>query len=335
MPRSNSITINEIAKQCNVSIATVSRVLNGKENVKVETRNKIMHFVESIDKDHTLLQKLEANTGDLIVIITFEDYNPILAPFAKGVYECAKSKGYQAVHYNCYNRSNEMIKNFEYIITRMNVAGFICINTLKDVTIMERLSLKIPFVICYEQYCSENISSVGVDDYEASRTAINYLISIGRKKIALLNGDSTFSFTKRREKGYRDALEAAGMKIEEKYIRRVSDFNYNLGRNAAGNLLQSEDRPDAIFAISDTFAAAVIKEASALNISVPNELAIVGFDNTEVSTMTTPSITTVGQPHYQIGYQGCSILINKIMNPKSPCSQNWINYEFNVRESTQ
>lgn len=336
MAKENNITISDIANMSGVSIATISRILNNKGNVKEETRKKVMDVIQAVDTNGALLGKFKKHGGNLIIAVVTNDANPLISPFINGVNTCANSKGYHVLQYNCFNNAYDRIE-FEYMIKELPVAGFIFQQIVGGNELTDFIAARFPTVVSFEQYQTENISSVGIDDYAAVKSAVEYLITLGRKKIALLNGDLSMPFTVRREQGFLDALKQADIPIRPEYITyiSVSDFNYNLARNVARQILSLPDPPDAFFAITDTFAAAVLKEAKHLGISVPQELAIIGFDNTDVSTMTDPAITTVNQPCYEIGYQSCNILIDKINDPSLASRQVWVNSEFIVRDSTR
>lgn len=336
MAKENNLTISDIADMSGVSIATISRILNNKGNVREETRKKVMDVIQSVDAGGTLLNKFKKRDGNLIVAVVATDSNPLISPFINGINACANSKGYHLLQYNCFNNPYDRIE-FEYMIKELPIAGFIFHQVVGGNQLTDFIAERFPTVVSFEQYQTENISSVGINDYAAVKSAVEYLITLGRKKIALLNGDLSMPFTVRRERGFLDALQQADIPVRQEYMTyiSVSDFNYNLARNAARQILSLPDPPNAFFAITDTFAAAVLKEAKHLGISVPRDLAIIGFDNTDVSTMTDPAITTVNQPCYEIGYQSCNILIDKINDPSLASRQVWVNSEFIVRESTQ
>jgi LacI family transcriptional regulator, repressor for deo operon, udp, cdd, tsx, nupC, and nupG len=122
--------------------------------------------------------------------------------------------------------------------------------------------------------------------------------------------------------------------VRPDYIAHISDINYALALQAAENLLRAADRPEAVFAVSDVIAAAVIKAAKRLGLSVPKDVAVVGFDNTEISLMCDPSITTVNQPRYEIGTCACEILVEQINDPHAARKHLLLGTELIAREST-
>ncbi len=327
-------TISDIAQLTGVSVATVSRILNNKGSVKEDTRIRVLETMQNANISPKLLYKNKPELGNLIVVVVCDGDNPVVGTFLSGIQQCASRKGYYVVQFNCQNRNSNVQDELDFFIGQLPVAGFIFLNLLGDTSVMENIASRYPTVIGYEQFKSESITCIGIDDYSASKNAVNYLLSTGRKRIAMLNSDHSMPFAARREKGYTDALISAGYEINNEYILHISDFDFNLARNAAAHLLTLNPRPDAFFAITDTFAAAIIKEATRIGLHVPKDIAVIGFDNTDVSSMTEPAITTVNQPSFQIGYQSCNQLLEKIINPDISSKLIWLDYEFIVRQST-
>ena len=153
---------------------------------------------------------------------------------------------------------------------------------------------------------------MSINDVAAAKAATNYLISTGHTKMSLVNCNPAFRYSKHREKGYVQALVDAGLNINENWMIRLSSINYFLALSYIRQMLERKNRPDAIFACCDIFGMAAINAANQLGIEVPEELSIIGFDNTNTSSMTNPSLTTVAQPTAQIGSQACELLIEKI-----------------------
>ena len=188
--------------------------------------------------------------------------------------------------------------------------------------------------MCSEHCEDYNISFVSIDDIAAAQKATQYLISTGRRKIAMMNSSTQFKYARHREKGFRLALEEAQIIPNEDWILHLSTMSYGLAMANAMHILSQPDRPDAIFAASDVYAIGVIKAAHKLGLNVPDDLAVVGFDNIEISTMTEPSITTIKQPSRQIGFQSCELLVEQIVNPNADPRQITLETELIVRDST-
>jgi LacI family repressor for deo operon, udp, cdd, tsx, nupC, and nupG len=180
-----------------------------------------------------------------------------------------------------------------------------------------------------------DIPFVTIDDVSAARNAVEYLISLGRKRIAFINGPLEYKYAQDRLKGYLQALEQASIKKDPEIIIQLQEISYDMAVSAAFQLLNSDQRPDAFFASSDVYAAAAIKAVRRSDLEVPKDIAILGFDNIELSTMCTPSITTVNQPKFQLGLLSCEMLIKRISGEQIPISSMYMDTELIVRETTQ
>jgi DNA-binding LacI/PurR family transcriptional regulator len=159
-----------------------------------------------------------------------------------------------------------------------------------------------------------DIPRVTVDDYTATEQAISYLISTGRKKIALLNFTTETLQAQLREKAYRDTLEKSGCEVSEHRIYHMRQIFSDPAYSAAINMLSEDDRPDAIFCTADVYACAAIRAAHFLNLRIPEDVAIMGFDNTNLAILCSPQLTTVSMPMYQIGYQSVNLLCDQLEN---------------------
>jgi DNA-binding LacI/PurR family transcriptional regulator len=205
---------------------------------------------------------------------------------------------------------------------------------VSDIGLLEKLNMRCPLVMCSEFCEGCDVSYVSIDDYSAGKNATDYLISIGQKKIALMNSTLENKYARHREEGYLTSLRNAGIEINENWITHVSDVSFNLALTAATHILNSNNRPDAFFAASDIFAAAIIKAAKKMGLSVPQDISVVGFDNTDISIIADPAITTISQPSFQMGYQACDLLLSKMSNPGTPNKQILLDTELIVRGST-
>jgi LacI family repressor for deo operon, udp, cdd, tsx, nupC, and nupG len=177
---------------------------------------------------------------------------------------------------------------------------------------------------------------VSIDDIAAAHTVMNYIISYGRRRIAFVNGPIRYKYARHRLQGYYEALEKAGIKHDPKLVIQLPEINYDMAVSAVTQLLSASQQspPDAIFCASDIFAAASIKAASRLGFSVPGKIIVTGFDNVEIASMASPTITTIDQPRFQIGFSGTELLAERIANPYVPSRGILLETSLIVREST-
>ena len=304
MALSKNLTITKIAQQANVSIATASRVINQSGAVKEETREKVLQAMKSLN-----YQSRESSSK--YILASFSDFqNPFNADLIRGIRSAASRRGYK-LFLQQIDRPHSS-EAYKFLLNEKIFSGVIFTHVVPDRNLLDAIRIQYPIVMCSEYSEVENIPFVVIDDFEAAQDAMKYLISIGKRRIALLNSSLDHNYAVQREHGYRAALAESNLPINERWMVHLTDIDFESACSAVSNLLSSSERPDAFFCVSDVFASAVIKSASGLNLSVPQDVAVVGFDNVYLTTMTVPSITTVSQPTYQLGFQSANILIDQI-----------------------
>lgn len=323
------ITIDEIAKQAGVSIATVSRIINNKGTVRESTKRKVYHVMEQVNfipKANDTLSYQSSNT----LLVCIPDYsNPFNASVFDGVQESALEHGYNVLilEVKDFSTCEEILKNHA-------IAGIVVLTSPSNSDLISNLEFRCPTVMCSQNSENVGISSVTINNTDSARKAVDYLIFSGRKKIAMMNSSLHYSYAKQREDGFRNALESAGIPVKESWIFHLSAVNYHLAMSNALHLLSQPERPDAVFAVSDVYAVGVVKAAKRLGLRVPEDVAVIGFDNIELSSMIEPTLTTIEQPSYQIGYQAAELLIEKIENPNLETRHIVLDTELIVRDST-
>ena len=332
MAKFNNTTISDIAKSADVSIATVSRVLNNKDKVKAATRKKVLDVIENLGYSANFTDSAGLNKNILMHVPHIS--NPFYISIIDGAQSAAAKRGYNLLLSQSY-RDDYRLADFEPVFNSQSPAGLILLHTLSDPDFFEKLSRYCPVVQCCEYNESSDASYVTIDDFASAKTATNYLLSLGCEKIAMLNSTLNYKFARQREAGYIESLKNAGKEVNSSWILHLPDSNFEMGLTNVTQLLKQPDRPDAFFTISDVLAAAVIKAAGRLGLGVPEDICVVGFDNTDISLMTEPSITTISQPRFQMGYLACNLLIDKITDPSLPNKHLVLDTEFLIRESTR
>lgn len=336
MKTSNKITITKIAEKSGVSIATVSRILNGKGTVKQDTKNKVLSVIEQLEKEYGTTANLRNQTRNSIILLIAESDSPILTEFSTGLHEAAYAKGYQIIIIDYLQIKNNFLETFQSLSKIMPIAGLIMHNCYESQEVMESIAVKYPVIIAFNsQFKSDIISALYNDNYAACQMLCQYLLSIGKRHFAIMSLNDEFKFSTDRERGVLDTLHENGLDIPDNWIVRLPTLNTDLAVNEMDILLSGEQRPDAVIAINDTLAAACLKVALDHDLNVPEEIAITGFDNAPISSMVIPNITTMAQPGREIGIQAVNLLIEKINNPSLPTKHLTFKNEFLVRQSTQ
>lgn len=329
MALSKNLTISQIAEKANVSIATTSRVINQSGAVKPETRERVLQAMKDLN-----YQYKGSRNENKFILTSFPDFdNPFNAEIINGIQAAARRRGYRLFLQQMEDfRSSD---SYRFLLNQQVFGGIIFAHLVPDKSLLDSLCLQHPVVMCSEHSDTDAVPFVAIDDFTAAYDALDYLISIGKKRIAMLNSSlDDYNYALHRERGYRAALQKAGLPINENWIAHLPAIDAEFACSTAVSILSSADRPDAFFCVSDMFASAVIKAARSLNLSIPDDVAILGFDNIYLTTMTVPSITTVSQPTYQIGYQSGNLLMD-LMEGKPVLNRRVIlDTELIVRGST-
>jgi len=325
-------TVTQVAQLAGVSVATVSRVLNHKGIVKEETLKKVIEVMQQMGVEFDPYPEKPEKSAGLIIINLPSIENPFYSEIIKGAESAVRRYGYNLLI------NQQHINNHEYtrlidLIRNVKVSGLITLNHI-DTDLVRSLSNIVPLVQCCEYDENSDISYVSIDDLAATKNVMDYILSTGRRKVALITGPLRYKYSRHRKQGYLQAMKNAGIEPVNNWIVQLPEINFDVALSAATQLLKSPNPPDAFFAVSDVFAAAVIKAARLVGLQVPRDLIVVGFDNVNVSVTTNPSITTVNQPKFQLGYMAVELLVEQMQSTDSTPKHILLNTELIIREST-
>lgn len=330
----SKVTIEQVAQHSGVSLATVSRVLNHPELVSSKTAARVNASIRELNYSSVVGQynsaEFEGGAGLIMVNIPWLD-NPFYSEIVRGIRVAARSAGFDVlVSWDVPTAS--AVNDYCAMLRRCNASGIITLSPLEAETI-ERIDSTIPLVQCCEVNPEVDVPFVTIDDFAAARIAVEHLVSCGCSRLAIVSGPDTYKYARGRMDGFLSVAKAHGIDIEDGWIVRVPDNSYGLAHSAVCHMLESANAPDGVFACSDTYGAAVISAARRAGLTVPGDLMVVGFDNTDNAIMTTPTLTTVNQPRYRMGYTACNILLERMKGAAAPQSMT-METELVLREST-
>lgn len=304
--------IREVAIKAGVSVATVSRVLNDHNKVTEETKAKVEAAINKLNYKPSLLgRNLRNSESRLLLILIPEISNPFYFEIIKGIEETVLKNNYNILLCETDSKPERERIYFDLLKSKM-ADGIITMDPALNVDTLVSIAQKHAIIQCSEYEVNSGIPYVTIDHEQAAYDAVKHLIDLGHKRISLINSDEKFLYARQREKGYRKALEDHQIRVQEDYIIYVEQLGFEQGQQAMQNILQKEERPTAVFAVSDLLAIGALKEIHANYLQVPEEMAIVGFDKIEFSNMTYPELTTVAQPMYEMGGTAAQMLIDKI-----------------------
>jgi LacI family transcriptional regulator len=310
-------SIYDVAKKAGVGIGTVSRVINNNRHVKNSTRARIQQIIKEMDYQpdffaRNLVKKVSKTIGLLIPDII----NPIFPEMAKGISDKAFINDYTVFLSNTDESIEKEIKQVNQLIEK-RVDGIIFISTEMcnknaDYTHYIYLTKKnIPTVLINGSVEDTDIPFVRINELKAGYLATRHMIKKGLKKIAFLGGPENSIPTIEKLKGYKKAFKEFKLTIKKEYII-LDKYEIENGFKNTINLLNMKEKPEGIITVSDALAIETIKAARAKNISIPDDIKIIGFDDIKFSASFSPSITTIAQPKYKMGAMALDMLIHLI-----------------------
>jgi LacI family repressor for deo operon, udp, cdd, tsx, nupC, and nupG len=321
----SSVPYAKISELTGVSLPTISRALRQPHLVKPDTCRKIYQAIK--DLGGTLPESIILHTRELrILAIVPVLNNPFYIDIVQGIQEAATKYGCQLlIIHESLNEFN--IPRVTKFIQECEISGVVIMQRL-DPPILEQLKQYSKVIQCSEFNETNEISCITIDNLQATKKLLHYILSTGRKKIALVNQDtSTYTYARLRQQAYFEVLQQVG-------IITVSDGKFNSTVSAVTTMLKTCSIPDAIFCVSDIMAAAALRACTLEGYRIPEDIIVTGFDNIDISIMTTPNITTVHQPRGDIGFMACTQLLSEIENPDKPPQRFVLDTELIIREST-
>lgn len=328
-----SATIKDVAREAKVSIATVSRVLNNSAVVTDETKQRVLEAIKKTGyKPNALARSLKIQKTHTIGLIVPDISSTFYPEVVRGIEDIAAMYNYNIFLCNTDQKEEKEIKYIE-ILGEKQVDGIIFMgDTVRDSVLEIFNNFGTPIVLSGTQDREQKYPSVIIDNKRAAYDAVKYLISLGHKKIAMISGPMHDPIRGAlRIEGYSQALKESGIKNDPDLVVE-GDFKTRNAYLAMLKLL--EHKIDAVFAASDDMAAAAINAIFDSGLKVPDDIHVVGFDNTYISTMFRPTITTIQQPAYDIGAVSMRLL-TKLLS-KEPIDEMHVilPHQLIVREST-
>lgn len=320
-------TISDVAKKAGVSKSTVSRISNGnyEQNTK-ETVSRVLRIIEEMDyRPNALAKGLKAMKTNAIGIILANLQNPFWIKVLEGVEDTCRSKGYSLMICNS-NEDAEIEKEHIKQFQMRQVDGVIINPTIKNATLYDQLKKdKLPFISINRKIYGQEFDMIVVDNLLGGKMAINHLLNLGKRKIAIiLYPIDGISPRIERLSGYKEALQDFGIEIDPQLIVITKEVPGNV-REEVKKLLSGPNRPDAILSTNNMMTLEILEGVRDLGLSIPDDLALVGYDETVWSKHLNPPLTTVNQPSYEMGKVAAERLIsliesNNVVNEKKEIS---------------
>lgn len=323
-------TIRDVAKKASVSVATVSRVINRNGYVNTDTAERVADAIQQLNyKPNAVARSLFKKQSKTIALIVPDITNPFFPELARAVEDITNTSQYTLIQCNSDER-NEKEQQYLEILKQKYIDGVILASNTINADQVKALDVP---VVLIDRPHEKNIPTITAKNEQGAKLAVNYLKKTGCEVIAHIKGPSGVVTSDQRYKGYLDVVKDEGWFSS----KLVAEGHYQLDRalEATKGLLKSSPHIDGIFAGNDLMAVGALKAAQQLNINVPDDLSIVGFDGIEISRMTSPELTTVAQPIYKMGATAAKKLIDIIEKKTLQHPYEELEIELQVRQTTR
>ncbi len=309
--RAGWVTMQDLAREVGVSVNTVSRALNGKPDINPVTKQRVLDAAERMGyRPNKLARGLRANKTGTIGVIVTDIANPYFSMLVKEVVNSAWPLGYSVVLQGTdedFSKEREAVR----LALAEQVEGVLLAPTQKGVATVHELKRRhVPFVLMSRHFTDVQTDYVVMDDVQGGFLACQHLIDQGHKDIAMINGPMHISSARERYEGYRQGLAEHGMPLNDDLV--VGDaLTMDDGYHATLRLLR-RGKPSAVFAFSDFVAFGVLRALRAQGIRVPEDVAVVGFDDIPFSSCLETPLTTVGGCQRSLGHEATALLARKL-----------------------
>ncbi|MBB5371538.1 MULTISPECIES: LacI family DNA-binding transcriptional regulator [unclassified Janthinobacterium] len=327
-------TIKQVAQAAGVSFTTVSHVLNNTRPVSDEARAAVLAAAEQLHYvPSALARSLRSRSTGTIGLIITNNTNPYFSEVARGIEDSCYAAGYSVI---LCNSDDDPVKQREYlnVLLTKRCDGLI-LSALADSDGALLRKMKVPAVLLDRAPNDLSIDAVAVDNHAGGVLAARHLLALGRRRIACIAGPREVTISNERIAGARAAMQDAGVPLPDALCRHA-DFTSAGGYAAALDLLAlpAGQRPDAVFCCNDLMAIGVLRAAAERGISVPGQLAVVGFDDIDLASFVYPALTSVAQNTRELGRVTADFLLARIAEPGLPRQQRSMAPMLQVRGSS-
>jgi LacI family transcriptional regulator len=313
-------------------VATVSKVLNDRHGVAAGTHARVRAVIEELGYEASLVAQSLRNHRTNVIGILVADLEPFSAELLKGAADAIRESGFELVIYSAGGRAADRVGWERRYLSRLSgtlIDGAVLVTpTVVDVR------YGAPVVAVDPHTGPSSLPTIDSDNLHGAQLATEHLLELGHRRIAMLTGRPDLQSARLREDGYRKAMAAAGVAVDEGLVR-LGAYNAPTSADAARELLAGDDRPTAVFAANDTSAIATIDVARELGLQVPDDLSVVGFDNIPESALCTPPLTTVEQPIRTMGHHAVEMLIRLIRDDTPETTHITLATRLVVRHTTR
>ncbi len=326
-------TIRDVAKSAGVSVATVSRVLNGDNVVTSATKEKVREAVRKLDYRPNLLGKglRQSQTRKILVLLPTIS-NTFYTRIVRSMEQEAQKNGYSIVIGVTHSSRDKELEYLQMLDTRL-VDGAILLSSEQNKEELGRIADRYPIVQCSEYVPDAGCDTVTIDNERAAYDAVLELVQLGHRRIAFAGSEKPYTSAVLREQGYRRALQESGISVQEALVVK-GDYSFASGGAMFERLMEEAEPPTAIFTIADSIAVGMLRASYTNKKFQEHPVSISGFDDTSLAQIYVPALSTVAQPRREIGALAMQMLCSRIADRELPVRFAALGHHYVKREST-
>lgn len=330
-----NVTIRDVAQRAGVSVATVSHVINGTRKVAPHTAERVLMAMEELGyQPNFVAQSLRRRVTYAIGVLVSDITNPFFATLVRGVEDAALAAGFSVI---VCNSDEDAKKEDIYLrqLWRRRIDGMLVAPTRDGASpaLHQLAKRKVPCVLIDRKAKNLDVPAVLSDNVKGAYLATKHLLDMGYKRIGIVLGIPGATSTEERFAGYVRALEEEGVPLQNDFVV-WGEYRTDGARRAAAQLLSLNPRPQAIFSTNNLMTLGVLQEIYHRKLKIPDDVAVIGFDDTEWAEMVQPPLTVVSQQPYEIGRCAFELLLAKIRGQPVHVSEMRIPVELKIRRST-
>jgi LacI family transcriptional regulator len=330
-------TLRDVARLAEVHPGTVSRALNPETRklVNEDTARRVLEAAAALDyRPNPIARGLKTNRSYTVGVLVPDLMNPLFPPIVRGIQDRLEQAGYTPLIANTDNNPERERNDYEAMRARQ-VDGVITATARLDHGMLDEIAAAgLPIVLVNRRLEDGAMPSATVDDHEGARLAVAHLASLGHTAIAHLGGPQEVSTGHARYEGYAEAMEQAGLEVDEALVHFGRAFTESEGERLCRELLDSGARTTAIVAGNDLMALGCYDVFAATGIVCPRDISVVGFNDMPFSERFSPPLSTIRIPHYEIGSRAAELLLDQLQQPDAPARQVVLSPQLVVRASS-
>lgn len=331
-------TLREVAQKAEVSITTVSRVINNPDKVSKDTLERVRKTMRVLDYNPSrVAQRLRGSKkgkSKMLGLIIPDIQNPFYSDIVRGIEDVAYGNDYAVILCNS-DENPEKERFYLNVLHSESVDGVILPPIHQYGKIVEEITdLGIPLICIDRKFSKKSVDTVVVNNEEGAYAAVSHLIEKGHKRISIITSLTKFSSFQERKQGYRKALEDHNIEYDEDLVKVADPRSSEDARKITLDLLSSGEAPSALFVTNNLMGLGTLKAIRELGLQIPQDISIVMFDDMPWATITSPPLTTVKQPGYEMGRRAGELFFQRIEDLDRQPVQVTMETELIIREST-